>query len=164
MRIEAAVLTVTTLALAACSAPAPSAAPAASFNAEDPVVVAILDSMVALAREGANAANADLALGALNPVDDVTFLTGDILLTGKENILIAFRATYSQIQRQRYAPIGRIVRLIAPDIAIYSGIGKGTFQDSDGYVMEPVWLGASCVFAKKDGAWRLVHFHQAVQP
>ncbi|HET6278113.1 MAG TPA: nuclear transport factor 2 family protein [Candidatus Polarisedimenticolia bacterium] len=164
MRIELATLTLSVLVLASCSAPAPAAAPAEAFNPEDPAVTATLDSMVALARDGANAADADRALAALNAVEDFTFMSGKLILTGKEHILGAFRDTYAQVHRQAYAPIGHKVQLIAPDVAIYSALGRGSFQDKDGNVSDPVHIGASMVFMRRDGVWRAVHLHQTVQP
>jgi uncharacterized protein (TIGR02246 family) len=164
MRIELATLKFSALVLASCSAPAPAAAPAETFNPEDPAVTAVLDSMVALARDGANNADADKAIAALNADDQFTYMSGEMILRGKERILGAFRDTYSQVRRQAYAPIGREVRLIAPDIAIYSGLGTGSFQDKDGNVSDPVHIGVSGVFVHKDGKWRLMHIHQSIQP
>ena len=65
-------------------------------------------------------------------------MSGKLILTGKEHILGAFRETYAQVHRQAYAPIGHKVQLIAPDIAIYSALGRGSFQDKDGNVSDPV--------------------------
>lgn len=164
MRIELATLTLSALVLASCSAPAPAAAPAEAFNPEDPAVTATLDSMAALARDAANAADADRALAALNVGEDFTFMSGRLILTGKERILAAFRETYAQVHRQAYAPIGQKVQLIAPDIAIYSALGRGSFQDKDGNVSDPVHIGSSVVFVRRDGVWRAVHLHQSIQP
>jgi len=163
MHFDSAGWFVAILVLASCTAPAPSAAPPA-FDPADPSVVAALDSMVALAREGADNVNADAALAPLTPEDGLTFLTGDVLLTGKDEVLRAFRETYAQIQRQRHAPITRQVRLLAPDVALFVGLGRGTFQDSSGTISDPVGLGTTAVFVRRDGVWRLVHFHQSVAP
>jgi len=152
------------LTLASCSQPAAAPAAVSTFDPNDPSVVAALDSMVFLAREGANDANAEQAIAPLKAESDFTFLTGDVLIAGKEEILKAFRDTYSHIHRQRFAPIARRVRLIAPDVALYVGTGRGTFQDSTGYISDPVGLGNTAVFIRRDGAWRLVHFHQSVAP
>ena len=163
MRIDFLRLTLAAFALSSCASPAPVAT-TATFDPEDPAVTAVLDSMVSLAREGANAADADQALAALNADEQFTFMSGDLILTGKKLIRDAFQDTYADVRRQAYAPIGRTVRLISPDIAIYSGIGRGTFQDKDGNISDPVHIGASGVFIRRDGQWRLVHFHQSIQP
>ncbi len=163
MRSDFAGLFATALLLASCTAPAPVAAPPA-FDPNDPSVVAALDSMVTLAREGADNADADRALAPLNAEDSLTFMTADVLITGKEEILRAFRETYSQIRRQRHAPIARKVRLLSPDVALFVGLARGTFQDAQGAISDPVGLGTTGVFVRRDGVWRLVHFHQSVAP
>jgi uncharacterized protein (TIGR02246 family) len=152
-----------TLILASCKAPA--AEPAATqpaFNPDDPAVVAALDSAVALARAGADAVNADQALAPLHAEDDMTFLTGDVLIAGKEEVLKAFRDTYSSIKAQRHAPVARRVRLLTPDVALYTGVARGAYEDLSGKVSDPVGLGSTGVFVRKDGVWRLAHFHQSV--
>lgn len=153
------------LVLASCGrgAPAPAAAPPA-FNPDDPAVMAALDSVVALSRAGADAVNADQALEPLNAEDNVSFMTGDLLITGKDEILKAFKQTYSTIKAQRHVPVGRRVRLLTPDVALYSAIGRGTYQDLSGKISEPVGLGTTAIFVRRDGVWRLAHFHQSVAP
>lgn len=163
MRSDFAGLFATALVLASCTAPAPVVPPPA-FDPDDPSVVAAIDSMVALARAGADNVNADEALAPLHPEDSLTFLTGDVLITGKDEILTAFRDTYAQIRRQRHAPITWRVRLLAPDVALFVGLARGTFQDSAGTISDPVGLGTTGVFVRRDGVWRLVHFHQSVAP
>lgn len=163
MRSDFAGLFTTALLLASCTAPAPAAAPPA-FDPSDPSVVAAIDSMVTLAREGADNVHADQALAPLNAEDSLTFTTADVLIAGREEILRAFRETYTLIRRQRHAPIARKVRLLAPDVALFVGLGRGTFQDSAGDISDPVGLGTTGVFVHRDGVWRLAHFHQSVAP
>src|SRR5262245_7418334 len=148
MRIALPVLA-SALFLTACnaSAPAPAAAPPA-FNAEDPAVIAVLDSMVSLARAGADAVNADETMRPRSAEDNLTFMTGDVLLAGKEEILKAFRDTYAQIKAQRHVPVARRVRLLTPDIALYTAVGKGAFQDLSGEISKPVGLGTTAIFIK----------------
>lgn len=163
MRIVLTTLVAASLVLASCSAPAPAALPPA-FNPDDPAVTAALDSAVALARAGADAVDAEAALAPLNAVDDLSFMAGDILLAGKDEVLKAFRNTYAGIKAQRHVPVARRVRLLTPDVAIYSAIGRGTFQDLSGDISDPVGLGTTAIFIRRDGVWRLAHFHQSVAP
>src|SRR5262245_31214886 len=162
MRIALPVLA-SALFLTACnaSAPAPAAAPPA-FNAEDPAVIAVLDSMVSLARAGADAVNADETMRPLNAEDNVTFMTGDVLIAGKEEILKAFRVTYAQIKALRHVPVARRVRLLTPDVAPCTAVAKDAYQDLAVESSKPVGLGTAAVFIKRDATWRLVHFHQSV--
>jgi uncharacterized protein (TIGR02246 family) len=162
MRTDISRLAFAALVMSACASPAP-VAKTATFDPQDPAVAAVLDSIVALSRDGANNADADAAMAPLNADDQLTYVGADLILTGKERILSAFRDTYAQVRRQAYAPIGRQVRLIAPDIAIYSGIGKGSYQDKEGNVSDPVYIGMSGVFVRRDGVWRLVHLQQTFQ-
>jgi uncharacterized protein (TIGR02246 family) len=164
MRIELSVLLAAALALASCGGtPTPAAAPPA-FNPDDPAVTAALDSVVALARAGADAVNAEQTLAPLNAEDNLTFMSGDILIAGKAEILKAFQQTYATIKAQRHAPVARQVRLLAPDVALYSAVAKGTFQDLSGAISDPVGLGTTAIFVRRDGVWRLAHFHQSVAP
>ena len=143
--------------------PRPAAAPPA-FNPEDPAVTAALDSAVGLARAGADEVDADRTLAPLNAEDDLTFMTGDVLIAGRAEILKAFRSTYAEIKAQRHVPLARRVRLLTPDVAIYSAIARGTFQELTGEVSDPVGLGTTAIFIRRDGVWRLAHFHQSVAP
>lgn len=162
--IERLALVAGLLVLASCgSAPAPAAPPPA-FNPDDPAVTAALDSVVALARAGADAVNAEQTLAPLNAEADMTFLTGDVLIAGKDEILKAFQRTYATIKAQRHAPVARRVRLLAPDVALYSSVAKGTYQDLSGKISEPVGLGSTAIFVRRDGVWHLAHFHQSVAP
>ena len=164
MRIELPVL-VSALLVGSCkaAAPAPAAAPPA-FNPDDPAVIAVLDSMVSLARAGADAVNAEETMRPLNAEDNLTFMTGDVLIAGKGEILKAFQQTYATIKAQRHVPVGRQVRMITPDVAVYSAVGRGTFQDLSGAISDPVGLGTTAIFVRRDGAWHLAHFHQSVAP
>jgi uncharacterized protein (TIGR02246 family) len=164
MRIEHSFLLAAALVAASCNTPAPAAAPAAEFNPDDPAVTAALDSAVAMARAGADAVDAAATLAPLNAEDNLTFMAGDILIAGKAEVLKAFRDTYAQIKAQRHAPVARTVRLLTPDVAIYSAVGRGTFQDLSGEISDPVGLGSTAIFVRRDGTWRLAHFHQSVAP
>ena len=162
MRIALPVL-VAALVLTSCKAPAPAPAAAPpAFNPEDPAVTAVLDSMVSLARAGADAVNAEETLRPLNAEENLTFMTGDVLLAGKDEILKAFRDTYARIKAQRHVPVARRVRLLTPDVAVYTAVAKGAYQDLSGKISDPVGLGTTAIFIKRDGAWHLVHFHQSV--
>ncbi|HKP31015.1 MAG TPA: nuclear transport factor 2 family protein [Gemmatimonadales bacterium] len=162
MRIEHSALLSAALVLASCKAPAAPAVKEPAFNPNDPAVIAALDSAVALAREGADAVNADQTLAPLHAEDNMTFITGDVLIAGREEILKAFRDTYATIKAQRHVPVARTARLLTPDVALYTGVVRGTFQDLSGKVSDPVGLGSTAIFIKRDGVWHLTHFHQSV--
>jgi uncharacterized protein (TIGR02246 family) len=163
-RIQHFALVASLLVGASCGgSPAPAAAPP-TFNPEDPAITAALDSVVALARAGADAVNAEQTLAPLNADTDMTFMTGDVLIAGKDEILKAFQRTYATIKAQRHAPVARRVRLLAPDVALYTSVAKGTYQDLSGTISDPVGLGSTAIFVRRDGVWHLAHFHQSVAP
>ncbi|HYN43276.1 MAG TPA: hypothetical protein VE129_15980, partial [Thermoanaerobaculia bacterium] len=67
----------------------------AAFNPEDPAVVAQIDSALRQAMAGAAAVDAEKALSGTTKDKDFTFVTGDLMLVGYENILPRFKDTYS---------------------------------------------------------------------
>jgi uncharacterized protein (TIGR02246 family) len=134
----------------------------AAFNPEDPAVVAQIDSALRQAMDGAAAVDADKALAVATRDKDFTFVTGDVMLVGYDDILKRFKETYSTLEKQ-HTEIGTSrVRLLSPDVALVTAVGEGTYTDKAGFTSEPVGLGATLVFVRRDGEWRVTHFHQSV--
>ena len=134
----------------------------AAFNPEDPAVVAQIDAALRQAMAGAAAVDAEKALSVTTKDKDFTFVTGDLMLVGYENILPRFKDTYSTLEKQHTELTTSRVRLLSPDVAVLTAVGEGTYTDKAGFTSEPVGLGATLVFVRKDGEWRVVHFHQSV--
>jgi uncharacterized protein (TIGR02246 family) len=153
LRLAAAVLALSALA---CQ-PKPAA-----FNPEDPAVVAQIDSALRQAMAGAAAVDAEKALSVTTKDKDFTFVTGDLMLVGYENVLPRFKDTYSTLEKQHTELTTTRVRVLSPDVAVLTAVGEGTYTDKAGFTSEPVGLGATLVFVRKDGEWRVVHFHQSV--
>jgi uncharacterized protein (TIGR02246 family) len=139
--------------LAGCQAQPP-------FNPEDPAVLAAIESRVQAAIEGAARADVEQVVGLF--ADDATFLTGDLMLVGQEDIRPAFADTYSGIASQSHDVRDKRVRLLSPDLAIVTAVADGTYTDKAGWTSEPVGLGFTLVFARRDGVWRAVHVHQSI--
>jgi uncharacterized protein (TIGR02246 family) len=159
LRIPAAVVTtVCLLGLAGCK-PAP-----APFNPDDPAVIAAIDSLVQRALEGATAADADKVLAMAEGKGELTFLTGDVLLSGFEPIRAQFRRTYSGLRSQEQTVIERRVRVLSPDVAVMMAISEGTYTDKAGWTSAPVGIGTTIVFVREDGQWRARHVHQSIAP
>jgi uncharacterized protein (TIGR02246 family) len=152
------VTTASLFALAACN-PAPP-----PFNPDDPAVVATIDSLMASAMAGAATADADKVLSIADSVGELTFITGDVLLTGLEPIRKQFRATYSGLQGQQQSFITKRVRLLSPDVAVVMAVGEGTYTDKSGWTSEPVGIGTTIVFVREGGQWRARHVHQSIAP
>lgn len=146
------------LALAAAACQPKSAA----VNPEDPAIVAAIDSTIQAAMVGAASVNAEQALSISTRDNEFSFLTGDVLLTGYDNILPAFRKTYGGLASQKTEILEKRIRVLAPDVAMFTSVGEGTYTDKAGFTSEPVGLGATIIFVKRDGAWRAVHFHQSI--
>jgi uncharacterized protein (TIGR02246 family) len=151
-------ISVCLLALAACN-PAPP-----PFNPDDPAVVAAIDSMVAGTMVGAAAADADKVLAIAEGSGELTFVTGDMLLTGLEPIREQFRATYSGIQSQQQSITTKRVRILSPDVAVVMAVGEGTYTDKSGWTSTPVGMGTTIVFVREGGQWRARHVHQSIAP
>jgi uncharacterized protein (TIGR02246 family) len=153
VRFSAAVLALSALA---CQ-PKPVA-----FDPEDPAAKAQIEAALHEAMAGAAAVDAEKALAVTTKDKDFTFITGDLMLVGYDEILPRFRETYSALQKQHTEITTKKVRLLSPDVAVMTAVGEGTYTDKAGFTSEPVGLGATIVFVRKDGEWRAVHFHQSV--
>lgn len=135
---------------------------AAVVDPQDPVIVAAIDSILNVAMAGAAAANAEQALSVTTKDQDFTFVTGDLMLLGYDNILPRFKDTYSMVQKQSSEIIEKRIRVLSPDVAVVTAITEGTYTDKAGFTSQPVGLGSTIIFVRKNGEWRAVHFHQSV--
>ena len=157
LRIPAAVVTTACLlGLAGCK-PAP-----APFNPDDPAVIAAIDSVVQGVMDGAAAADADRVLAMAEGSGELTFITGDVLLSGLEPIRARFRQTYSGVRSQEQTLFQKRVRLLSPDVAVVMAISEGTYTDKAGWTSAPVGMGTTIVFVREDGQWRARHVHQSI--
>jgi len=93
---------------------------------------------------------------------DLTFLTGDVILSGLDPIRERFRATYAGLQRQDQTLIEKQIRVLSPTVAIVFAVAEGTYTDKAGWTSEPVGIGTTIVFVKEDGEWRIRHAHQSI--
>jgi uncharacterized protein (TIGR02246 family) len=132
------------------------------FNPVDPVAVAQIDSLMQPVLEGAQTANADKVMSFADAQGDFTFVTGDMMLSGVPEIREDFRATYTNVARQDHKIVSRRIRLLTPDVALYTVVGEGTYTDKTGWTSPPVGLGLTVVLVKKDGRWQGEHAHQSV--
>ena len=133
-----------------------------TVNPHDPEIVAAIEQVVAVAMDGATNADAERALSVTTKDDDFTFLTGDTMITGYDQALATFRDTYSMVQKQTSEVIGSRVLVLAPDVVLVTAVTQGTYTDKTGFTSEPVGLGSTIVFVRRNGEWRAVHFHQSV--
>jgi len=134
----------------------------AMVDPQDPVIVAAIDSILNVAIAGATSANAEQALSVTTKDQDFTFVTGDLMLVGYDGILNRFRDTYSMLQKQSSEVITKRIRVLSPDVAVVTAITEGTYTDKAGFTSEPVGLGSTIIFVRRNGEWRAVHFHQSV--
>ena len=155
----------TALAAAACLLGVAACQPApAPFNPDDPAIIAAIDSLVTGAMEGAAAVDADKVLAMAEGKGELTFMTGDVLLTGLAPIREQFRSTYSGLRSQHQTLIEKRVRILSPDVAVVMAVGEGTYTDQAGWTSPPVGMGTTIVFVREDGRWRARHAHQSIAP
>jgi len=134
----------------------------AVVDPEDPTIVAIIDSLLNISVGGATSANAEQALSVTTKDQDFTFVTGDLMLAGYDKILPRFKDTYAMLQKQTSEVITKRIRVLSPDVAVVTAITEGTYTDKAGFTSEPVGLGYTIIFVRRNGEWRAVHFHQSV--
>lgn len=134
----------------------------ADFDPQDPAAIAEINALMETAMEGARSADADRALEMAEGADDLTFITGDLMLSGLETIRAAFEDTYAGIEGQSQLVIDSQVRLLSPDVAIVTAVSEGTYTDKAGWTSEPVGMGHTLVFVRQEGGWRVRHAHQSI--
>jgi uncharacterized protein (TIGR02246 family) len=131
-----------------------------AFDPADPAVKAEVEARFQAAIDGAAKADAEQVVAAF--AADATFVTGDLMLSGLADIRTSFADTYSGLTSQSHTVREKHVRILAPDIALVTATGEGTYTDKAGWTSPPVGLAVTIVFARHDGAWRAVHAHQSI--
>jgi len=136
----------------------------AAFNPDDPGVVAAIDSIMNGAMQGAASVDADRVMTIAEGPGEFGFITGDIMLQGDSAIRERFRTTYLGVARQDQSVTARKVRLVAPDVALFTAVGEGTYTDKAGWTSPPVGLGLTVVFVRDpaSGKWQAQHAHQSL--
>jgi len=136
----------------------------AAFNPDDPAVVAVVDSIMDAAMQGAASVDADRVMTIAEGPGEFSFITGDIMLQGDSAIRERFRTTYLGVARQDQSVTARKVRLVAPDVALFTAVGEGTYTDKAGWTSPPVGLGLTVVFVRDpaSGRWQAQHAHQSL--
>ena len=154
MRLQAACSIGAILLLTSCQT--------SSFNPEDPEIIAAIDSVLQSTMAGAAAADVDQVLAAAEGEGELTFITGEVMLSGIETIRARFEDTYAAIQSQHQDVVEKRVRILSPDVALVLAIGEGTYTDNAGWTSEPVGIGTTLVFVRENGQWRIRHAHQSI--
>jgi uncharacterized protein (TIGR02246 family) len=147
----------------ACAVLSASCQPA-GFDPNDPAVVAAIDSIVEEAMAGSRNVDADRVLAMAQGEGELTFITGDVMLSGLEYIRETFRDTYAGLERQDQTILEKRVRVLSPDVAIVIAVAEGTYTDKAGWTSEPVGIGTTIVFVRENGEWRARHAHQSIAP
>ena len=160
MRITGLLVGAWALTLAGCQAKRAEAA----FDPNDPAAIAAIDSAMKPTIEGARNVNADQVLAIAEGPEEFTFVSGDVMMAGLPKIKETFRKSYANAKRQDQEIQERRVRLIAPDVALYTAIGEGTYTTPSGWTSQPTGLGLTVVLVKRNGRWQAVHAHQSLAP
>jgi len=132
------------------------------FDPEDPVITAALDSIANAAREGSAQVDADRVLAMAEGDGEFTFITGDVMLSGFEQIHTSFKNTYAGLASQQQTVLEQRIRILSPDVALVMAVSEGTYTDKAGWTSEPVGIGITVVFVRENGQWRARHAHQSI--
>jgi ketosteroid isomerase-like protein len=153
-----------TLAMVGCLAFLTGCAPQSSqdFDPNDPEALAAIESIMTLAIEAAAAVDPVGVMEHMGGGDDFTLVTGDVILTGLQRVQDAFSDTYAGLEKQENTLFETRTRLVAPDVAVVSVVGEGTYTDLAGWTSEPVGLGITIIFVREDGQWKGRHVHQSI--
>ena len=131
-------------------------------NLNDSEIVATVQAILDKTAAAADAADAEGVLAASTKDDTFTFITDDVMLTGYDEALAAFRTTYALLQKQSTQILEKRIRVLSPDVVLVSAVSEGTYTDKAGFTSPPVGLGSTAVFVRRNGDWRVIHFHQSV--
>lgn len=155
----------TIIAVAGCLAFLSGCAPQSTqdFDPNDPVALAAIDSLMAIAIEGAANVDAVRVLEPMGGGEDFTLVTGDVILTGLESVRESFTDTYDGMQKQDQTIYETRTRLLTPDVAVVSAVAEGTYTDLAGWTSEPVGIGVTIIFVRENGRWVGRHVHQSIQ-
>jgi uncharacterized protein (TIGR02246 family) len=134
----------------------------ATVDPNDREIVAAVEAILDKAVAAAAATDAEGVLAAAPRDDTFTFITGDTMLEGYDEALAAFRTTYALLQKQTNQIIEKRTRVLSPDVVLVSAVSEGTYTDKAGFTSPPVGLGSTAVFVRRDGQWRVIHYHQSV--
>jgi uncharacterized protein (TIGR02246 family) len=133
-----------------------------NVDPRDPAITAQIESALERTMEAAAQADADRVLAVAAGETDLTFVVGDVMLNGFDNIKDVFHDTYSSVLRQDHTVLRKDIRVLTPEVAVLSMVGEGTYTDVGGVTSQPFGLGITLVFVKRDGEWRVTHVHQSV--
>ena len=133
-----------------------------AVNPNDPEIVAGVEAILDKAVAAAAATDAEGVLAATTRDDTFTFITEDTMLLGYDEALAAFRTTYALLQKQSNEIIEKRTRVLSPDVVLVSAVSEGTYTDKSGFTSPPVGLASTAVFVRRDGEWRVIHYHQSV--
>ncbi len=136
----------------------------ADFDPDDPTIVAAIDSILVETMEGARDVDADRVLAMAEGDGELTFITGDVMVSGLELLRESFRATYAGLESQGMELIEKRIRILSPDVAVVLAISEGDYTDKDGWTSEPIQIGHTIVFVRESGQWRARHAHQSFTP
>ena len=132
------------------------------FDPQDPVITAVLDSIAKAAREGSAQVDADRVLAMAEGEGELTFITGDVMLSGFEQIHTSFKNTYAGLASQQQTVLEQRIRILSPDVALVMAVSEGTYTDKAGWTSEPAGIGITVVFVRENGQWRARHAHQSI--
>ncbi len=135
-----------------------------SFDPNDPAVIAVIDSLMNDAMQASWEVDAVKVLESMGTGENFTLVTGDVMLRGSEVVAAAFADTYDGLLRQNSTVDQSYTRLLTPDVAVFSGVGEGTYTDLAGWTSEPVGIGITIIFVLEDGRWVGRVVHQSIVP
>jgi uncharacterized protein (TIGR02246 family) len=134
-----------------------------SFDPDDPEVVAIIDSLMAITIQASRAVDPVRVLEPMGGGEDFTVVTGNVILSGLESVQEAFTDTYQDLQKQDQTAYETRTRLLTPDVAVYTAVGEGTYTDLAGWTSDPVGIGLTVIFVRENGRWVGRYIHQSIE-
>jgi uncharacterized protein (TIGR02246 family) len=133
----------------------------AAVNPNDPEIVAAVGAILDKTVAAADRVDAEGTLASSTRDDTFTFITGDRMLKGYDEALRAFRETYAMLEGQTNQIIEKRIRVLSPDVVLVSAVSEGTYTDKAGITSPLVGMGSTVIFVRRNGEWRVIHYHES---
>ena len=155
VRIISFVLLMGVIALNSCKAPGP--------GNDEKDKAAVADTITRLMTEVTNYANqlnADSTFKYLSSDSSSIFMSAGMHYS-HGNLYSVFKNLYSRLKSQQISVVSSIVKVPAPDVAVWIGFLKNSYITRADQVFDG-WLCETWIWQRKTDGWKVIHYHESI--